>query len=79
MEQEVERLVDKVWGTAQELKNQTLLTAVDQYKNAPASKRLLIAVSGIPGSGTTEPPIFIHEADHNRQNDTCCESIEPIE
>ncbi|KAF2833893.1 P-loop containing nucleoside triphosphate hydrolase protein [Ophiobolus disseminans] len=38
MEEQVERLVDKVW---------------DQYKDAPASKRLLVAVSGIPGSGKT--------------------------
>ncbi|KAH8730243.1 P-loop containing nucleoside triphosphate hydrolase protein [Phaeosphaeriaceae sp. PMI808] len=38
MEEQVDRLVNKVW---------------DQYKDAPASKRLLIAVSGIPGSGKT--------------------------
>ncbi|KAH7094555.1 P-loop containing nucleoside triphosphate hydrolase protein [Paraphoma chrysanthemicola] len=38
MEEQVDRLVNKVW---------------DQYKDASASKRLLIAVSGIPGSGKT--------------------------
>ncbi|KAF1921736.1 P-loop containing nucleoside triphosphate hydrolase protein [Ampelomyces quisqualis] len=38
MDEQVNRLVDKVW---------------DQYKVAPASKRVLIAVSGIPGSGKT--------------------------
>ncbi|KAF2846270.1 P-loop containing nucleoside triphosphate hydrolase protein [Plenodomus tracheiphilus IPT5] len=38
MEEQVNRLVNKVW---------------DQFQNAPASKRLLIAVSGIPGSGKT--------------------------
>ncbi|KAI4714598.1 hypothetical protein J4E89_000279 [Alternaria sp. Ai002NY15] len=38
MEEQVERLVNKVW---------------DQYQDVPASKRLLIAVSGIPGSGKT--------------------------
>ncbi|KAI4658922.1 uncharacterized protein J4E79_006682 [Alternaria viburni] len=38
MEEQVERLANKVW---------------DQYQDVPASKRLLIAVSGIPGSGKT--------------------------
>ncbi|KAL6706107.1 hypothetical protein ACN47E_006023 [Coniothyrium glycines] len=38
MDEQVDRLVEKVW---------------DLYENAPASKRLLIAVSGIPGSGKT--------------------------
>ncbi|KAF1937560.1 P-loop containing nucleoside triphosphate hydrolase protein [Clathrospora elynae] len=38
MEQEVDRLVKKVW---------------DKYQHVPASKRLLVAVSGIPGSGKT--------------------------
>lgn len=38
MDEQVDRLVEKVW---------------DQYQNAPASKRLLVAVSGIPGSGKT--------------------------
>jgi len=38
MEEQVDRLVNKVW---------------DQYKDAPASKRLLVAISGIPGSGKT--------------------------
>ncbi|KAI4160288.1 MAG: hypothetical protein LQ342_005880 [Letrouitia transgressa] len=38
MEQQVKMLVDKTWN---------------KYKDLPASKRLLIAVSGIPGSGKT--------------------------
>ncbi|KAJ4365117.1 hypothetical protein N0V83_008735 [Neocucurbitaria cava] len=37
MEEQVARLVDKVW---------------DKFQETPASKRLLFAVSGIPGSGT---------------------------
>jgi len=37
MEEQIKYLVNKVW---------------DQYQDAPSSKRLLIAVSGIPGSGT---------------------------
>ncbi|KAJ4357945.1 uncharacterized protein N0V89_002522 [Didymosphaeria variabile] len=38
MEEQVDRLVKKAWET---------------YQNVPPSKRLLIAVSGIPGSGKT--------------------------
>lgn len=38
MDEQVNRLVEKVW---------------EQYQDAPASKRLLVAVSGIPGSGKT--------------------------
>jgi len=38
MEEQVNRLVEKVW---------------EQYQDAPASKRILVAVSGIPGSGKT--------------------------
>lgn len=38
MEKDIKYLVDKVW---------------DKCQNAPSSKRLLIAVSGIPGSGKT--------------------------
>ncbi|KAF1835118.1 P-loop containing nucleoside triphosphate hydrolase protein [Decorospora gaudefroyi] len=38
MEEQVDRLVNKVW---------------DKYQDVPASKRLLVAVSGIPGSGKT--------------------------
>ncbi|KAK5171440.1 uncharacterized protein LTR77_004584 [Saxophila tyrrhenica] len=38
MEEQVERLVQKTW---------------DKFQDAPASKRLMIAVSGIPGSGKT--------------------------
>jgi tRNA(Ile)-lysidine synthase TilS/MesJ len=37
MEEQVERLVNKTW---------------EKYEELPASKRWLIAVSGIPGSGT---------------------------
>lgn len=37
MDEQVERLVKKAWA---------------QYQETPKSKRLLIAVSGIPGSGT---------------------------
>ncbi|ORY10839.1 P-loop containing nucleoside triphosphate hydrolase protein [Clohesyomyces aquaticus] len=38
MEEQVDRLVNKVW---------------DKYQDVPLSKRMLIAVSGIPGSGKT--------------------------
>ncbi|MCJ1352762.1 MAG: hypothetical protein MMC33_002746 [Icmadophila ericetorum] len=38
MEEQVTRLVNKVW---------------DRYQQTPASQRLLIAISGIPGSGKT--------------------------
>lgn len=38
MEEQVNKLVDKVW---------------DKYKQLPTSKRLLIAIAGIPGSGKT--------------------------
>jgi len=38
MEEQVDRLVDKVW---------------EKFKDIPKSKRFLIAVSGIPGSGKT--------------------------
>ena len=41
MEAQVERLVDKTW---------------DQFQTLPKSQRLMIAVSGIPGSGSTPPP-----------------------
>jgi hypothetical protein len=37
MEDEVDRLVKKTWG---------------KFQDVPKSKRLLIAISGIPGSGT---------------------------
>ena len=45
MEEQVARLVDKVWGKVQDL---------------PASKRYMVAVSGIPGSGEkfAMPPII---------------------
>lgn len=36
MEQQVDRLVEKTW---------------EKYQQLPKSKRLLVAVSGIPGSG----------------------------
>jgi predicted Ser/Thr protein kinase len=36
MDQQIQRLVEKTWK---------------QYQELPASKRLLIAISGIPGSG----------------------------
>jgi hypothetical protein len=54
MEEQVERLVNKVWGTCcYILENETRVNRVtDKYQDIPASKRLLIAVSGIPGSGT---------------------------
>ncbi|MCJ1225087.1 hypothetical protein MMC12_001736 [Toensbergia leucococca] len=38
MEDQIDRLVDKIW---------------EEYQNVPASRRLMIAVSGIPGSGKT--------------------------
>ena len=38
MDQQVERLVDKIWA---------------KYEDAPASQRVMVAVSGIPGSGKT--------------------------
>ncbi|PLB33501.1 kinase-related protein [Aspergillus candidus] len=38
MDQQVDRLVDKIWG---------------KYQSTPPNARLLIAVSGIPGSGKT--------------------------
>ncbi|KAL8842875.1 MAG: hypothetical protein Q9205_001263 [Flavoplaca limonia] len=38
MEEQIQRLVDKTW---------------DKYQHTPASQRVLIAVSGIPGSGKT--------------------------
>lgn len=37
MEDQVERLVSKVW---------------DKFQDLPQSKRYMVAVSGIPGSGT---------------------------
>ncbi|KAI9752609.1 MAG: hypothetical protein M4579_005557 [Chaenotheca gracillima] len=42
MEAEVDRLVQKAWA---------------KYEETPASKRLMIAISGIPGSGNDFPPI----------------------
>ncbi|USP76660.1 uncharacterized protein yc1106_03934 [Curvularia clavata] len=38
MDEQVERLVDKIWA---------------KYEDAPASQRVMVAVSGIPGSGKT--------------------------
>ncbi|OAK95975.1 P-loop containing nucleoside triphosphate hydrolase protein [Phaeosphaeriaceae sp. SRC1lsM3a] len=46
MDEQVDRLVEKVW---------------DQYKDAPASRRLLFAVSGIPGSGKTTLAAIVAE------------------
>jgi len=53
MEEQVDRLVQKTWA---------------KYKDTPKSKRLMIAVSGIPGSGTqnTRPPTLI-TAEHQRR------------
>ncbi|KAL4873130.1 hypothetical protein BDV12DRAFT_160428 [Aspergillus spectabilis] len=44
MESQVSRLVDKVW---------------EKFQNTPQNARLLIAVSGIPGSGKTELAITL--------------------
>lgn len=42
MEEQVDRLVKKAWF---------------KFQDTPKSKRLLIAVSGIPGSGTRKKPL----------------------
>lgn len=53
MDEQIDRLVDKVWGKS--YVRYDISGRADniegQYKDASASKRLLIAVSGIPGSG----------------------------
>lgn len=52
----MDRLVKKTWGEmactrALDLTELTTRHA-DKYQNTPKSQRLMIAVSGIPGSGT---------------------------
>lgn len=61
MEEQVERLVQKAW---------------DKFGEVPQSKRLMIAVSGIPGSGAQRPMSDILSRAHteNRQDDTSCQS-----
>ncbi|KAF6229547.1 hypothetical protein HO173_011402 [Letharia columbiana] len=59
MEEQVDRLVQKTWI---------------KYKATPSSKRLLIAVSGIPGSGKTALAKLVTEglnAIHNEQAPGC--------
>ncbi|KAI9848161.1 MAG: hypothetical protein M1837_000835 [Sclerophora amabilis] len=66
MEEQVDRLVQKTWGKAipilkapqeQSEISKSIWTKADpslaKYKATPDSKRLMIAISGIPGSGKT--------------------------
>jgi len=60
MEEQVERLVNKVWGRYKKTRISGLetihmmlmLKTTEKFQHAPASQRYLIAVAGIPGSGT---------------------------
>ncbi|KAL4784356.1 P-loop containing nucleoside triphosphate hydrolase protein [Aspergillus varians] len=67
MESQVARLVDKVWG---------------KFQNIPENARLLIAVSGIPGSGKTELAIVmarcINEI-YSGQNDSLIAATIPMD
>lgn len=53
MDQQVERLVNKTWGIQHDTCNQTRHadSHTEKYQDTPASQRLMVAVSGIPGSG----------------------------
>ncbi|KAF2642249.1 P-loop containing nucleoside triphosphate hydrolase protein [Massarina eburnea CBS 473.64] len=54
MDEQVDRLVAQTWGTSSvPLADQLANRAVGKFQDVPRSKRYLIAVSGIPGSGKT--------------------------
>ncbi|KAK3710107.1 hypothetical protein LTR37_010538 [Vermiconidia calcicola] len=64
MEEQVDRLVKKAWA---------------RYQDTPRSKRLMIAVSGIPGSGRDVAELLREEISHAdgdyRKDDVGCEGI----
>ena len=56
MEKQINKLVEKTWSSSPmsflPSPFRADLFAAEQYEELPASKRLIIGVAGIPGSGT---------------------------